>query len=130
MVLSFIKRILTCTFLFFFGVIFFLMIFRMPTVIFIAYVALASVLVNRIGQEFIIFIILGSFLIRLAYISIITTPLESDFKLLYDAAVLFSPGRLQLQPAGLFSGVGLPNRLCDISGNGCPSFPGSRASLP
>ena len=93
MVLSFIKRILTCTFLIFFGVIFFLMVFRMPTVIFIAYVALASVLVNRIGDRgFIIFIILGSFLIRLAYISIINTPLESDFKLLYDAAVLFSQG--------------------------------------
>ena len=93
MVLSFIKRILTCTFLIFFGVIFFLMVFRMPTVIFIAYVALASVLVNRIGDRgVIIFIILGSFLIRLAYISIINTPLESDFKLLYDAAVLFSQG--------------------------------------
>jgi len=77
----------------FLGAICFLMVFRMPTAIFIVYMALALVLVNRIGSRgFIIVIILGTFLIRLAYVFTVNTPLDSDFKLLYDAAVLFSHG--------------------------------------
>lgn len=93
MVLKLIKKSLAFFFVVFIGAICFLMIFRVPTAIYLAYVVLSLFLVYRTsGKSFIILLVLGSFLIRLAYISIIDTPLESDFKLLYEAAVLFSRG--------------------------------------
>ncbi|SHJ19817.1 ArnT family glycosyltransferase [Thermoclostridium caenicola] len=93
MILRFIKRILDALFVVFFGVLCFFMVFRVPTAIFAAYIALSLVLVYRIRSKgFVFFLALGSFLIRFAYISIVKTPLESDFKLLYEAAVLFSQG--------------------------------------
>lgn len=88
-----IKWTLTCMLIIFLGAICFLMVFRMATAIFIVYTALALILVKRIGNRgFIIFIILGTFLIRLIYICTVNTPLDSDFELLYEAAVLFSQG--------------------------------------
>lgn len=91
--LGLLKRILTYILIIFISVACFLIVFRVPAAIFAIFAALALVLVSRIGNRgFIILIVLGSFLIRFAYIIIIDTPLDSDFKLLYDAAVLFSRG--------------------------------------
>lgn len=93
MILRLIRRLLDAFFVVFFGVTCLLMAFRVPTVIFIAYVALSLVLVYKVkGKGFVVLLVFGSFLIRLAYICIVDTPLESDFQLLYEAAVLFSKG--------------------------------------
>lgn len=93
MMLNLMKRILTGIFLTFAGVTCFLMIFRIPTVLFIIYATLALILVYRIGDRgFVIFIIAFTLIIRLSYIITVNTPLESDFKLLYEAAVQFARG--------------------------------------
>lgn len=93
MVLKLINKILAVLFVIFFGIICFLMIFRAPTAIFITYVALSVILIYKAKDKaFVILLILGSFIIRLVYICIVDTPIESDFKLLYEAAVLFSQG--------------------------------------
>lgn len=93
MMITFSKKVLTGIFLVFAAVTCCLLFFRMPTLIFAIYAALALVLANRLGDRgFIVFVIAGTLLIRLAYVATVDTQPESDFKLLYDAAVSFAKG--------------------------------------
>ena len=85
-----IKWTLTCMLIIFLGAICFLMVFRMATAIFIVYTALALILVKRIGNRgFIIFIIWDISYPPDLHLTV-NTPLDSDFELLYEAAVLFT----------------------------------------
>lgn len=93
MLLKFFRNTLTGSFLIIFCLAVFLLIFRIPTVIFAIYIVFALFATYRLKDKwFLVFLLLGAFIIRFIYINIVHTPPESDFKLMYDAAVLLSKG--------------------------------------
>lgn len=103
MLLKLFRNSLIGSFILFFCLAAFLLIFRVPTAIFMIYIVFAIFMTYRLKDKgFLVFLILGAFLVRFLYINVIHTPPESDFKLLYDAAKLFSKGDFSFNQSEYF----------------------------